>query len=284
MAARPLTRESRASALGWGDGTEQYNPSGMAYAQLGTEAPDGPAQPRGTSSGPETAKFRLIRWEAHYPIGWSVGESMHITQITYGRPAWASGLMEGMRILEVNGKPVHSVAAVESAVAGRTEFDLEVGLGRWPAAQGGVGLRNVCSINMDYEFQWDPTTGETAEMTLKEGPGGGPREGERAQGSPAPSGRTAHSPSPSPSPDSPARSLSPPPASPRSGSSCKRAGPEGSPTGRNGAASPGGRCTSPLLSPAAPQRNPGSRLVAITRYLRACAACCPCDTDSAQSQ
>eukprot|EP01062_Namystynia_karyoxenos_P015326 TRINITY_DN1555_c0_g1_i7.p1 TRINITY_DN1555_c0_g1~~TRINITY_DN1555_c0_g1_i7.p1 ORF type:complete len:270 (+),score=35.83 TRINITY_DN1555_c0_g1_i7:85-894(+) len=269
MAAPPITQEPRASALGWGGGTEQQQHLrryGMVFAQQETEAP-------------ETLVFIVVLWEAGYPIGWSVGDGMIITHVTVGRPAWASGLRPGMRILEVQDQTVDSVAAVESTVAGRTEIKVEAHLGRWAAPQGG-GWRPVTSNYLEVTLWWDPSTGRTA----YKGPGRGPREGARDQSSPAPSGRTAHSPCPSPSPDSPDRSLSPPPASPRSGSSCKRAGPEGSPTGRNGAASPGGRCTSPLLSPAAPQRNPGSRLVAITRYLRACAACCPCDTDSAQSQ
>eukprot|EP01062_Namystynia_karyoxenos_P015327 TRINITY_DN1555_c0_g2_i1.p1 TRINITY_DN1555_c0_g2~~TRINITY_DN1555_c0_g2_i1.p1 ORF type:complete len:284 (+),score=40.43 TRINITY_DN1555_c0_g2_i1:76-927(+) len=283
MAARP--QEPLECALGWGGTEQQENLSrcGMADAQLDTAAPeqhraDGPAQPRGTSPGPESLRFRVYRWEATYPIGWSVSESMHITQIADRRAASASGLQVGMRVLEIDGKQVRSASALDSAVAGKAEFDVEVGLGRWAVPQSGGGWRPVTSVNLDdMEVFWDPATG----LTSYKGPDGGPREGARAQSSPAPSGRTALSPRPSPDPESPDRSQSPPPASPCASSSCKRAGPEGSPTERNRAASP--RCTSPLLSPTAPQRKPTSKLAAISRYL-ACAACCPSDTDSAQSQ
>eukprot|EP01062_Namystynia_karyoxenos_P077198 TRINITY_DN7723_c0_g7_i1.p1 TRINITY_DN7723_c0_g7~~TRINITY_DN7723_c0_g7_i1.p1 ORF type:complete len:335 (+),score=42.22 TRINITY_DN7723_c0_g7_i1:92-1096(+) len=242
------------------------------------ELPGVPSPTGDTPPGPEVTVFSVQRWDQYHPIGWSVQEDeMRITKVLPDRPADNAGLQEGMIVTAVEGRPVHSVEAMEKVIADLSEFKVSVELGRLEGRQGESPLRFVRNEALSVSFWWNIATGATSwENSAAEGqvPAGetGSQHVERQWSWSLPS-----SSSPRSSPPLGQPTLMPQHASPSSSSSNKGIGGAAAEAGRSD--SPGGGCRSPLLAPAAPRCRSVSK---IARCLRCCRSC-PCDRDSSDS-
>eukprot|EP01065_Artemidia_motanka_P016231 TRINITY_DN19945_c0_g1_i1.p1 TRINITY_DN19945_c0_g1~~TRINITY_DN19945_c0_g1_i1.p1 ORF type:complete len:690 (+),score=167.53 TRINITY_DN19945_c0_g1_i1:123-2192(+) len=113
-------------------------------------APSHPAHPSrlpavaADGSGPVAVTFRLVRRSPADSVGWTVNnDDLRIIRVAAGTPAAVAGIKEGMRVADINGKPVRTVGEMKTALEEGTVFNVTVEMPKGPGELPPVGSHVV---------------------------------------------------------------------------------------------------------------------------------------------